>query len=177
MGMSVGMTVAATKEEGATRIALLLVVMLASLTLLVRSEKCRAHDVTVAYDGAEPDKTIAADGVALWLKARFSEADLEAFQPGDLKAESYYCGCYDRPNKHYPYSIVLLKTPKGDLVTRPEGTDGALIFTALAVRHGNRYCQVESETDCYGSFAHPCEFTDFKYGPSLAEFFPTCKSD
>jgi hypothetical protein len=172
-----GMVMAATREEGVTKIALLLIVMIASLTLLIRSEKCRAHDVAVAYDSAEPDKTVAMDGVSLWLKARFSETDLEAFQLGDLKAEAYYCSCYDKPNKHYPYSIVLLKTPKGDLVARPEGTDGALIFTALAVRHGNQYCQVESETDCYGSFSHPCEFTDFRYGQYLAEFFPTCKSD
>ena len=172
-----GTVMAATKEGGVTKIALLFTVMIASLTLLIRSEKCRAHDVAVAYDSAEPDKTVAMDGVSLWLKARFSETDLEAFQPGDLQAEAYYCSCYDKPNKHYPYSIVLLKTPKGDLVARPEGTDGALIFTALAVRHGNRYCQVESETDCYGSFSHPCEFTDFRYGQYLAEFFPTCKSD
>ena len=172
-----GMVMAATKEGGVTKIALLFIVMIASLTLLIRSEKCRAHDVAVAYDSAEPDKTVAMDGVSLWLKARFSETDFEAFQPGDLKAEAYYCSCYDKPNKHYPYSIVLLKTLKGDLVARPEGTDGALIFTALAVRHGNQYCQVESETDCYGSFSHPCEFTDFRYGQYLAEFFPTCKSD
>ena len=140
-----GMVMAATKEGGVTKIALLFIVMIASLTLLIRSEKCRAHDVAVAYDSAEPDKTVAMDGVSLWLKARFSETDFEAFQPGDLKAEAYYCSCYDKPNKHYPYSIVLLKTLKGDLVARPEGTDGALIFTALAVRHGNQYCQVESD--------------------------------
>jgi len=172
-----GRVMAATKEQSVTGIALLLLVMLASLTLLIGWQTCRAQDIAAAYGSAEPDKTLAADGVALWLKARFSETDLEAFQPGDLRAESVYCSCYDKPTKHYPYSLVLLKTPKGDLVARPEGTDGALIFTALAVRHGNQYCQVESETDCYGSFSHPCEFSDFRYGATLAEFFPTCKSD
>ncbi len=166
-----------TKQQGAKGIALLPILMLASLTLLVGSEKSQARDVAVAHDNAEQHKTLAMDGVALWLKARFSQTDLEGLRVGDLKAEAYYCGCYDEPNKHYPYSIVLLKTPKGDLVARPEGTDGALLFTALAVRHGDRYCEVESETDCYGTFSHPCEFTDFRYGPSLAEFFPTCKSD
>ncbi len=172
-----GMVMATTKEQGVMGSALLPIVLLASLTLLVASEKCRARDIAVARENAEQHKMLAMDGVSLWLKARFSQTDLEGLQVGDLRVEAYYCSCYDKPNRHYPYSIVLLKTPKGDLVARPEGTDGALIFTALAVRHGDRYCEVESETDCYGTFSHPCEFTDFRFGPSLAEFFPTCKSD
>jgi hypothetical protein len=73
--------------------------------------------------------------------------------------------------------IVLLRTPKGDLVTRPEPRESAVSFTALAVRYGTQYCDVEAEESCYGSFADICEFTDFRYGPYLAEYFPTCKSD
>ncbi len=115
--------------------------------------------------------------MSVWLHTRFSETELEGVQAGDMKVESYYCGCYDEPHKHYPYSIVLLKTSRGDLVARPEGTDGVLTFTPLAIRYGNRYCELGSETDCYGSFSHPCEFTDFRYGPFLAQFFPTCKSE
>jgi len=170
-----GLVVAATKETGAMKTALLLIAMLASLALLVRSEKCRAHDI--AYDNDEPPQTVAMDGVSAWLKTRFSESDLESLQAGDLKVEAYYCGCYDKPVKHYPYSLLLLKTAKGDLVARPESVDGAFRFTALAVKHGNQYCQLEPGTDCYGTFSHPCEFTDFRYGQSLAQFFPTCKSD
>lgn len=49
-------------------------------------------------------------------------------------------------------------------------------FTALAVKYGTRYCAVD-KPDCYGSFAQPCDFTDFRYGPTLAQFFPTCKTD
>ena len=84
------------------------------------------------------------------------------------------CGCYDQPSKHYPYSIVVFKAAERELVTRPERREGALTFSPLAVRYGTRYCAVESEQDCYGSFPHPCDFTDFRYGPTLAEYFPTC---
>jgi hypothetical protein len=47
-------------------------------------------------------------------------------------------------------------------------------ITPLAVRTGDRYCEVDSEDQCYGTFAHPCDFTDFRYGPYLKEFFPSC---
>lgn len=97
--------------------------------------------------------------------------------PDDPRAQWYDCSCYDQPSKHFPYSIVVFKTAQGDLVTRPERREGALTFSPLALRYGTRYCTVESEQDCYGSFSHPCDFTDFRYGPTLAEFFPTCKSD
>ena len=111
----------------------------------------------------------------LWLKVRFSDAELQQLQAGDLRMESYYCGCYDKPIKHFPYSIILLRTPKGDLVARPDMKDVAVSFTPLAIRYETRYCDVDSE-ECYGSFSHVCDFTDFRYGPYLAKFFPTCKS-
>src|SRR5436190_20446032 len=68
------------------------------------------------------------------------------------------CGCYDRPSKHYPYSIVVFKSAERDLVTRPQRRDGALAFSPLAVRYGTRYCATDSEQDCYGSSAQPCAF-------------------
>ena len=93
------------------------------------------------------------------------------------EVEWVYCGCNDRPDRHFPYSVAVFKRPNGDLVTRPERGELAVTFTTLAVRFGNRYCDVDSEQPCYGSFSHPCEFTDFRYGRYLEQFFPTCKSD
>lgn len=61
-------------------------------------------------------------------------------------------------------------------MARPERHELALEFTTLAVRYGTRYCAVD-EPDCYGWFEQPCDFTDFRYGPTLAPFFPTCKAD
>jgi hypothetical protein len=92
-------------------------------------------------------------------------------------AEWVDCGCYDQPNKHYPYSIVVFKKAERELITRPERHEGALTFSPLAVRYGTRYCALDSEQECYGTFPHPCEFTDFRYGATLAEYFPTCKDD
>jgi len=91
--------------------------------------------------------------------------------------EPHFCGCYDKPNKHFPYSIVLLKTSKGDLVARPDRLEALVTYMPLAVRHGNQYCELGSETQCYGSFPDPCDFIDFRYGPHLEPFFPTCKAE
>jgi hypothetical protein len=104
------------------------------------------------------------------------EPGLESFQPGSTRAQWYDCGCYDQPVKHFPYSIVVFEMPQADLVTRPERREGGLTFSPLAHRYGDRYCALDSEQDCYGSFSHPCDFTDFRFGPVLAEYFPTCKS-
>ncbi len=122
-------------------------------------------------------RTIELDGISGWLRDRFSRIELDALGPGELGMESHFCGCADAPRKHFPYAVVVLRTPKGDLVTRPEGHEGVFHFAPLAVRHDDLYCALESEADCYGAFAHPCEFTDFRYGRQLAEFFPTCKTE
>jgi hypothetical protein len=148
--------------------ALLIFFLSASWGLLVWAGLCLADEPAVGQPGADEKRAVELNRMSPSSKVQLSE---------NQRLESYYCSCYDEPNKHYPYSIVVLKTPNGDLVARPEGTDGALFFTPLAVRYGNRYCELDSDQDCYGSFSHPCEFTDFRYGPYLAEFFPTCKSE
>jgi hypothetical protein len=104
------------------------------------------------------------------------DSGLEKFQPGAKSARWYDCGCYDTPIKHYPYSLVVFEMPAHDLVVRPERHEGAFNFVPLAKRYGKLYCKLESEQDCYGEFASPCDFTDHRYGASLAEYFPTCKS-
>ena len=111
------------------------------------------------------------------VQAALPQAELDALRPDDPRAQWYDCGCYDHPVKHFPYSIVIFKNEAGDLVTRPERREGALTFSPLAQRHGDRYCTLESKEECYGPFSHPCDFTDFRYGPTLAEYFPTCKSE
>lgn len=141
------------------------------------SDAVSAQDPAMPADDAEQIKTVDTDTLSLWLKARFSEAEFARLKAEDLSLEAHYCSCSDRPKPHFPYAAVLLKTPRGDLVARPELREVSLGFTAIAVRSGDRYCAVESENDCYGSFADLCEFTDFRFGPSLAAFFPTCKSD
>ena len=105
-----------------------------------------------------------------------AEPGLEKFHPGATRAQWYNCGCYDAPIKHYPYSIVVFEMPAHDLIVRPERQESGFKFVPLAHRYGDRYCTLDSEQDCYGSFPHPCDFTDYRYGPSLADYFPTCKS-
>ena len=159
-----------TVQKRTKRIAL----ALACVSLaLVCSPQSRAHDL---QGDAEQTKMMAVSGLSLWLKSRFSATELQALEAGDLNIEVHYCGCYDQPKAHFPYSVLVVNTPKGDLVTRPDSTEGSAKFTPLAVRHGARYCKLESEQDCYGSFSEACDFTDFRYGPYLQQFFPTCKS-
>lgn len=174
------------KDQGVSRIAVSLA--LASLAILGPEDACWAQDLATPKPcveqknpGVKQNWTVDRNGMPHWLKAQSTQKDLEAIQPGDSRVEWYDCSCYDEPDKHYPYSVVLFKTPKGDLVARPERREGGLTFSPLAVRHGDRYCSLESEgesgNDCYGSFATPCAFTDFRFGPVLAPYFPTCKSD
>ncbi len=158
-----------------TRITLVSIV--AAVALVATSGGCLANDSTAQKDETIQNGATKLDGLSVWRRARFSAKELQGLHLGDLEVEPYFCGCYDKPNKHYPYSIVLLKTSKGDLVTRPERLEGVVTYTPLAVRRGNQYCELESEKQCYGSFADPCEFTDFRYGPHLAPFFPTCKTE
>ena len=114
------------------------------------------------------------EGVSNWFRSRFSEAELEKYQPEDFAIEQQMCGCYDRPVPHYPYIMILFSTPKGDLIGRPERRGFDTVIIPLAVRHGERYCELESEDQCYGSFSNPCDFSDFRYGSQLAPYFPDC---
>lgn len=94
---------------------------------------------------SEADK-IEMHGISEWLTARFSPSELEALQVGDLTVEPHFCGCYDKPKRHFPYRMVVIKTPKGDLVARPENrevsvTNGATLsdHRALALQPCSGY--------------------------------------
>jgi hypothetical protein len=115
------------------------------------------------------------ENVPAWIKDRFSESEIQALSPEEFRVETHFCSCEDKPDPHFPYAVVLFTTPKGDLVARAEVQEFSTKITPLAVRNGNQYCNLESEEPCYGSFASICEFTDFRFGPLLQEFFPTCK--
>jgi hypothetical protein len=71
--------------------------------------------------------------------------------------------------------FLIFSTPKGDLIGRPDRKGFDTVITRLAVRHGERYCDVDAEDQCYGSFPSPCKFSDARFGAQLAPYFPTCK--
>jgi len=131
----------------------------------------------VSYRDDMEAVNIDAGGIAEWLTARFGAADLQSMQTGDLVVEPHFCGCYDKPNSHFPYAMVVIKTPRADLIARAEHAETCVTFVPLAVRRGNEYCDVHVEGTCFGSFRDPCDFTDFRYGPYLSGFFPSCKSE
>jgi hypothetical protein len=116
-------------------------------------------------------------GVSEWIANRFTDAELKTYGLGDFSIEQCLCNCADQPAPHYPYVLMLFRTPKGDLVGRPGPRGVETVITPLAVRHGERYCEVGDEEQCFGSFADPCEFTDFRYGDELAKYFPYCKPE
>ncbi|UCH46423.1 MAG: hypothetical protein JSU95_09810 [Betaproteobacteria bacterium] len=147
------------------------------LALLCLAVQVQAGDIEHIDSGSIGAGSFDMYGVSEWFRDRFSEAELKNYQPDEFQIEAHACGCYDRPEPHYPYLLVFFNTPKGDLVGRPDRRGVDTVITRLAVRHGERYCDVDSEEQCYGTFAHPCEFSDFKYGRQLAPYFPTCKVD
>jgi len=161
--------------DSAANVAKIAMVLVAVWSLL--ADEASARDPIPSPGEERQARAVNIEGVSRWLQGRFSEAELDALSPDDLRVESHYCSCEDTPHPHYPYTVVLFLTPRGTLVARPEGREGAVTITPLAVRHDTRYCELEAEASCYGSFTHPCEFTDFRYGPTLAQFFPSCKSD
>ena len=116
------------------------------------------------------------ESVVGWIHGKFTSAEIQKMSPEDFRIEPHACSCSDKPDPHFPYLVVLFTTPKGDLVARPDGHENMTQFTPLAVRTGEHYCMVDSEEQCYGSFANVCEFTDFRYGSMLEQVFPTCKS-
>lgn len=125
----------------------------------------------------EQVQAIKIEEVSRWLKARFSDSELEVLSRDGLQLEARFCGCDDQPTAHFPYAVIVVSTPKGDLIGRPDSVEGSVRITPLADRYGTRYCEVGSEDACYGSFADVCQFTDFRYGSHLQPFFPTCKPD
>lgn len=113
-------------------------------------------------------------GVSAWFNSRFPEAELNTYQPEEFDIEQELCSCYDRPVPHYPYVMMVFSTPKGDLVGRPERRGFDTVIIPLAVRFGERYCELDAENQCYGSFSSPCDFSDFRFGKKLAPYFPGC---
>jgi hypothetical protein len=143
------------------------------LPMVLVTAEGRAGDATTMHENPG-EAMLDMKAVSRWFTARFPGE--EAMRIEDMRIESHACGCEDKPEPHFPYRIVLVATPKGDMVARPEGQEGAAGIVPLAMRYGDRYCKLESNESCYGAFAHPCEFSDFRYGAALAEYFPMCKS-
>lgn len=118
---------------------------------------------------------LGMDGVRQWFERTFSASELNALRGEDLEVTAQFCNCNDRPDPHYPYVMMLLATPKGDLIARLERSEMSTRVVPIAVRNGDQYCSAEDGEGCYGAFAHACAFTDFRYGPNLAPYFPDCK--
>jgi hypothetical protein len=148
----------------------------ASLASFILIANVQAGEPEDAEQGSDRVGSFDMPGVSAWFNDRFSESELQSYQPEDFRIESHACSCYDRPEPHYPYLLVFFSTPKGDLVGRPDRRGVDTVITRLAVRHGEQYCDVDSEDQCYGSFSQPCDFSDFRFGGQLARYFPTCKS-
>ena len=147
-----------------------------SLALFSLQANAQNADAENTRRGSGQVGSFNMEGVADWFRDRFPEGELETYQPEEFRIESYSCNCDDRPVPHYPYLLVIFTTPKGDLVGRPDRRGVDTIITRLAVRYGERYCDLDSEDACYGSFSDPCDFSDYRYGHQLAAYFPTCKS-
>lgn len=163
------------KESGKIR-CVSVVLICVSLGLFSLQANAQNGDAENARRDSGQGGSFYMEGVADWFRDRFPEGEPETYQPEEFRIESHSCNCYDRPIPHYPYLFVIFSTPKGDLVGRPDRRGVDTVITRLAVRYGERYCDLDSEDACYGSFSDPCDFSDYRYGHQLAAYFPTCKA-
>ena len=148
----------------------------AALALLVSAATAQADEPGREGQIPSPRRALNFENIAEWLSGWYSDAELRALGPDAFDLESRQCSCYDQPIRHYPYLVVVLTTPKGDLILRPDQRELQVSFAKLALRQGDLYCGVEPGAHCLGRFADVCDFTDFRYGPDLAPYIPTCKS-
>lgn len=167
--------VSEAKTQWATGLATAILVV--AVTMLSVTSHAHAADGTQNCRDFTGRASFNMHGVSEWIKSRFTEAELQGYGPEDFSVEQCLCNCADEPRPHYPYILVFFRTPKGDLVGRPAPRGVEMAITPLAVRHGARYCEVDDEDRCFGSFADPCEFSDFQYGKELAKYFPYCKPE
>jgi hypothetical protein len=154
----------------------------ASIVILVvafggGSLRCNAQDLPYKNPSAALDDKYDPTGIVRLLETRYTPDELEAPHDGQMQIEPVLCGCYDKPKKHYPYTFVLLKTPKADWLVRADGNEAMVQFVGFAVRQGEQYCDLDDKSRCFGDFAHPCDFTDYRFGAKLRRFFPTCLSE
>jgi hypothetical protein len=146
------------------------------LAALVPATALHAEDPMQRVQRGDPARALDFSTMAEWLKGLYSEAEFRALSRDDVRLESRQCNCDDRPTPHFPYLLVILNTPKGDLVLRPDQRELQVDFTRLALRQGDLYCSVEADAPCYGRFADACDFTDYRFGATLQPYFPTCKT-
>jgi hypothetical protein len=125
--------------------------------------------------GSTRSRLLALPEIAQWLDTQYTGAERQALRDEDLTVSGARCGCSDLPKPHYPYAVVIFSSPKGDLVARFEGDEASIRISPLAHRSGALYCSIYESEGCFGEFEHPCEFTDARFGPALAPYFPDCK--
>jgi hypothetical protein len=147
-----------------------------SLALLLLFGAAAANEPEGGGQLAPPPRALNLEQMAEWLAGMYSEAEYRALPADSITIESQQCGCYDEPTPHYPYLLVVLSTPRGDLILRPDQRELQVNFVKLASRQGDLYCSVDAGSECYGRFPSVCHFTDFRFGPTLEPYFPTCKS-
>ncbi len=119
-------------------------------------------------------RAVDIDAIAEWMNERYYADGSENIVSDKLIPEPRFCNCSDSPRPHYPYILLFFRTPKVDLVTRLERGEGGDRYVAIAVRRNARYCSLASETECYGDFEEPCDFSDFRFGAILKPYFPSC---
>ncbi len=105
----------------------------ASLSLFSLFVNAQAGESESTWQDPGRVRSFDIEGVSVWFKDKFSEAELKTYKPEDFRVESHMCGCYDKPVPHYPYSLMFFSTPKGDLVGRPDRHGFDTIITRLAV--------------------------------------------
>lgn len=113
--------------------------------------------------------------IIAWLKKELSDGDIAALSRDDLKISGDVCSCSDL-TPHYPYAVLKISVKNSAFIARVEGNEAGFRLRPIAVQRDNKYFLHDGDEIYFGEYNSTCEFTDARFGPTLAPFFPDCKA-
>lgn len=141
-----------------------------AVLVLWLSQTASAADLESLQGGLQSQPEIIA-----WLKKEMSASDLAALSKDNLQISGEVCSCSD-PKPHYPYALLKFSLKNSSFIVRVEGHEAGFRLRSIAIQRGSRYFLNDGEEVYFGEYDTTCDFIDARFGPTLAPFFPDCKT-
>ena len=145
--------------------------VIAALTLTMPASTSAAET-----DNSYPAELLKYPEVIAWLRKDMSDTDIAALKMHDLHISGDVCSCSDA-TPHYPYAVLRISSKTSSLIARIEGNEVGFRIRPIAIQKGKHYFLHGADEKSFGEYDSTCDFTDARFGPTLAPFFPDCKDD